>query len=31
VVNDFMRSREALMSLETKLGIKQKFADEAIG
>lgn len=30
VVNDFMRSREALMALETKLGIKQKFADEAI-
>ena len=30
VVNDFMRSREALTALETKLGIKQKFADEAI-
>jgi capsular polysaccharide transport system permease protein len=30
VVNDFMRSREALMALETKLGIKHKFADEAI-
>jgi capsular polysaccharide transport system permease protein len=30
VVNDFMRSREALMALESKLGIKQKFADENI-
>ena len=30
VVNDFMRSREALTALETKLGIKQKFADASI-
>jgi capsular polysaccharide transport system permease protein len=30
VVNDFMRSREALMALESKLAIKQKFADETI-
>ena len=30
VVNDFMRSREALTALETKLNIKQKFADVSI-
>jgi capsular polysaccharide transport system permease protein len=30
VVHDFMMSRESLAALEAKLGIKQKFADEAI-